>query len=103
MLDMLTAVPQLVASILLVVVFSTYRQKWQNSTFGQLAAFALFSLVESGSVVMVLLSANTSLAATTTIAVSSTFAAALVGRPILKWYRSKAAVPTASKIGRGTF
>lgn len=86
---MLRAVPQIVASILLIVLFSVFRKEWQTSSAGQVAAFFAFALLQAGGVSLVLLSANTSLAATTTILVASCFAAAVLARPAIRFWRQR--------------
>lgn len=86
---MLNAVPQLVASILLVVVSSIYRTTWQSSTIGQVYALIIFVAIQTGSVILVFLSTNTSLAATTTIAVACSFAAALFAKPVWHYIRRR--------------
>lgn len=86
---MLDAVPQLVASILLVVAFSVFKHAWQTSTIGQVYALVVFSAVQAGSVILVFMSTNTSLAATTTISVASIFAAAIFAKPAWRFLRRR--------------
>lgn len=84
---MLGAAPQLVASVLLVVIFSAFKHKWQATLPGQLFAFVTFAAVQAGSVVLILLPANTTLAATASIIAAVCFSAAILFRPLLRWWR----------------
>jgi energy-converting hydrogenase Eha subunit E len=94
---MLGAVPQIVASILLIVLFSVFQKEWQTSSVGQVTAFFAFVLLQAGGVSLVLLSANTSLAATTTILVASCFAAAVLARPAIRFWRQRRSRQSSSQ------
>ena len=100
---MLVAVPQLVASTLLVIGGSVFKKSWEASKRNQLFALAVFCFVEAGSVCLVLLSANTSLAATTTILVAVCFAVALFAKPFAQLWKRRHSIQKKPSLSTGKF